>query len=70
MLGKLIAWGEDREQARLRLLSMLDEFAVGGLKTNLGFLRRIIGHPAFAAAELIPGLFRAIRTSCCPWPAP
>ena len=55
MLGKLIAWGEDREQARLRLLAMLDEFAIGGLKTNLGFLRRIIGHPAFAAAELDTG---------------
>lgn len=52
MLGKLIAWGEDREQARLRLLAMLDEFAIGGLKTNLSFLRRIIAHPAFAAAEL------------------
>lgn len=55
MLGKLIAWGEDREQARLRLLSMLDEFAIGGLKTNINFLRRIIGHPAFAAAELDTG---------------
>lgn len=52
MLGKLIAWGEDREQARLRLLAMLDEFVVGGVKTNLPFLRRIIAHPAFAAAEL------------------
>ncbi|MGV8916570.1 MAG: acetyl/propionyl/methylcrotonyl-CoA carboxylase subunit alpha [Pseudomonas sp.] len=52
MLGKLIAWGENRDQARLRLLAMLDEFAIGGLKTNLAFLRRIIGHPAFAAAEL------------------
>ncbi len=52
MLGKLIAWGETREQARLRLLTMLDEFAVGGVKTNLPFLRRIIGHAAFAAAEL------------------
>ncbi|MFW0753836.1 acetyl-CoA carboxylase biotin carboxylase subunit [Pseudomonas sp. H11T01] len=52
MLGKLIAWGENREQARLRLLSMLDEFAIGGLKTNISFLRRIVGHPAFAAAEL------------------
>lgn len=52
MLGKLIAWGEDREQARLRLLAMLNEFAIGGLKTNLSFLRRIIAHPAFAAAEL------------------
>ena len=52
MLAKLIAWGETREQARLRLLGMLDNFAVGGVKTNLAFLRRIIGHPAFAAAEL------------------
>jgi 3-methylcrotonyl-CoA carboxylase alpha subunit len=52
MLGKLIAWGENREQARLRLLAMLDEFAIGGLRTNLAFLRRIIAHPAFADAEL------------------
>jgi 3-methylcrotonyl-CoA carboxylase alpha subunit len=52
MLAKLIAWGENREQARLRLLRMLDHFAVGGVKTNLPFLRRIIGHQAFAAAEL------------------
>ncbi|MFJ4153261.1 acetyl-CoA carboxylase biotin carboxylase subunit [Pseudomonas sp. NPDC089752] len=55
MLGKLIAWGENREQARLRLLAMLDEFAIGGLKTNIAFLRRILAHPAFAAAELDTG---------------
>ncbi|QXH53372.1 acetyl/propionyl/methylcrotonyl-CoA carboxylase subunit alpha [Pseudomonas fakonensis] len=55
MLGKLIAWGQDREQARLRLLAMLDEFAIGGLKTNIAFLRRILAHPAFGAAELDTG---------------
>ncbi|MHA6160763.1 acetyl-CoA carboxylase biotin carboxylase subunit [Pseudomonas sichuanensis] len=55
MLGKLIAWGQDREQARLRLLAMLDEFAIGGLKSNIAFLRRILAHPAFAAAELDTG---------------
>ncbi|MFQ6350520.1 acetyl/propionyl/methylcrotonyl-CoA carboxylase subunit alpha [Pseudomonas sp. R11F] len=68
MLGKLIAWGEDREQARLRLLSMLDEFAVGGLKTNLGFLRRIIGHPAFAAAELDTGFIPRYQDELLPPP--
>lgn len=52
MLAKLIAWGDDREQARLRLLRMLNECLVGGVKTNLPFLRRIVGHPAFAATEL------------------
>ncbi len=55
MLGKLIAWGENREEARLRLLAMLDETYVGGVRTNLAFLRRVIGHPAFAAAELDTG---------------
>jgi len=68
MLGKLIAWGEDREQARLRLLSMLDEFAVGGLKTNLGFLRRIIGHPAFATAELDTGFIPRYQDELLPMP--
>jgi 3-methylcrotonyl-CoA carboxylase alpha subunit len=68
MLGKLIAWGEDREQARLRLLSMLDEFAVGGLKTNLGFLRRIIGHPAFAAAQLDTGFIPRYQDDLLPEP--
>ena len=55
MLAKLIAWGENREEARLRLLSMLDQTSVGGFKTNLAFLQRVLAHPAFAAAELDTG---------------
>jgi 3-methylcrotonyl-CoA carboxylase alpha subunit len=55
MLGKLIAWGENREEARLRLLAMLGETCVGGVKTNLAFLARVLAHPAFAAAELDTG---------------
>ncbi|MGY4493788.1 acetyl/propionyl/methylcrotonyl-CoA carboxylase subunit alpha [Pseudomonas sp. TE3610] len=69
MLGKLIAWGETREQARLRLLSMLDEFAVGGVRTNLAFLRRIIGHPAFAAAELDTGFIPRHQADLLPPPS-
>ncbi len=69
MLGKLIAWGEDREQARLRLLSMLDEFAIGGLKTNINFLRRIIAHPAFAAAELDTGFIPRYQEQLLPAPS-
>ena len=66
MLGKLIAWGEDREQARLRLLSMLDAFAVGGVRTNLAFLRRIIAHPAFADAELDTGFIPRYQADLLP----
>ncbi|PWB32409.1 3-methylcrotonyl-CoA carboxylase [Pseudomonas sp. SDI] len=68
MLGKLIAWGEDREQARLRLLAMLDEFAIGGLKTNIAFLRRILAHPAFAAAELDTGFIPRYQDALLPAP--
>ncbi|RMR04951.1 Methylcrotonyl-CoA carboxylase biotin-containing subunit [Pseudomonas savastanoi pv. glycinea] len=70
MLGKLIAWGEDREQARLRLLAMLDEFVVGGVKTNLPFLRRIVGHPAFAAAELDTDFIPRHQSQLLPPPTP
>lgn len=69
MLGKLIAWGQDREQARLRLLAMLDEFAIGGLKTNIAFLRRILAHPAFAAAELDTGFIPRHQAELLPAPA-
>ncbi|NMY40955.1 acetyl/propionyl/methylcrotonyl-CoA carboxylase subunit alpha [Pseudomonas sp. WS 5013] len=55
MLAKLVAWGEDREQARQRLLAMLEETAVGGFASNLPFLRRVLAHPAFANAELDTG---------------
>jgi len=68
MLGKLIAWGQDREQARLRLLAMLDEFAIGGLKTNIAFLRRILAHPAFAAAELDTGFIPRHQATLLPPP--
>jgi 3-methylcrotonyl-CoA carboxylase alpha subunit len=55
MIAKVIAWGETREDARRRLLAMLDDTAVGGVKTNLAFLRRILATPQFAAAELDTG---------------
>ncbi|MDV5386379.1 acetyl/propionyl/methylcrotonyl-CoA carboxylase subunit alpha [Pseudomonas juntendi] len=70
MLGKLIAWGDNREQARLRLLAMLDEFAIGGVKTNLAFLRRILAHPAFAAAQVDTGFIARHQAALLPAPQP
>jgi 3-methylcrotonyl-CoA carboxylase alpha subunit len=55
MLGKLIAWGADREEARLRLLAMLAQTHVAGVRTNLSFLTRVLAHPAFANCELDTG---------------
>ena len=68
MLAKLIAWGENREEARLRLLSMLDQTSVGGFKTNLAFLQRVLAHPAFADAELDTGFIGRHQTELLPAP--
>ncbi|WPP44199.1 acetyl/propionyl/methylcrotonyl-CoA carboxylase subunit alpha [Pseudomonas sp. AN-1] len=68
MLGKLIAWGENREEARQRLLAMLAETAVGGVRTNLAFLRRVLAHPAFANAELDTGFIPRHQAQLLPPP--
>ncbi|PTU73702.1 acetyl/propionyl/methylcrotonyl-CoA carboxylase subunit alpha [Pseudomonas mangrovi] len=61
LLAKLVAWGETREQARLRLLGMLDELCLAGVRSNRAFLQRILAEPAFAAAELDTGFIERHR---------
>ena len=52
MLGKIVAHGATREQARRRLVAALDDTAIVGVTTNLGFLRRLIDSAPFAAAAI------------------
>ena len=66
MVAKLIAWGENREEARQRLLAMLGQTIVGGFKTNLSFLQRILAHRAFADAELDTGFIERYRGDLLP----
>ncbi|MDP3562844.1 MAG: acetyl-CoA carboxylase biotin carboxylase subunit [Legionellaceae bacterium] len=47
MIAKLIVWGETREEARRKLLHALQNYYIGGVKTNLAFLQAIIINPAF-----------------------
>jgi 3-methylcrotonyl-CoA carboxylase alpha subunit len=51
MLAKLIVCAPDRKAAVLRLRRALRDYSVLGVPTNLPLLRRIAGHPAFAAGE-------------------
>jgi 3-methylcrotonyl-CoA carboxylase alpha subunit len=48
MIAKLIVWGEEREESIRRMQHALAETAVLGCKTNLGFLQRLLQHPAYA----------------------
>ncbi len=52
LLGKLIAWGSDRAEALARLRRALEEYHVGGIKTNIELFRRILGQPSFIRGEL------------------
>jgi len=51
MIGKLIVWGEDRDQARNRMSRALDELVIQGIPTTATFHRLAMQHEQFAAAE-------------------
>ncbi|MFY9977949.1 MAG: acetyl-CoA carboxylase biotin carboxylase subunit [Candidatus Sulfotelmatobacter sp.] len=55
LLAKLIGYGSDREQAISRLTRALNEYFVGGTKTNISLFRRILCDPDFQAAKLDTG---------------
>jgi len=51
LLAKLSVWGEDRTQALRRMQRALGEYAIGGIRTNLAFLARVVAHPDFVAGN-------------------
>ncbi len=51
MIGKLIAHGRSRDDARRKLVSALRETTLLGLRSNKAFLANVCEHPAFAAGE-------------------
>jgi acetyl-CoA carboxylase, biotin carboxylase subunit len=52
LLSKLIAWGNSREETISRLRRALDEYAITGIRTNVGLFRRILAEPEFLSAEI------------------
>ena len=56
LLAKLIVHGDTRAEAIARGRAALAEFAILGLASNGGFLKRLLAHPAFVAGELHTGM--------------
>jgi len=52
MVSKLIAWGATREEACQKLSNALEEYCVHGVKTNMAFLKAIIGEPHFIKGDI------------------
>lgn len=55
LLAKLIVYAPDRGSAVARMRRALNEYFVGGIKTNLPLFRRILEHPDFLAARIDTG---------------
>ncbi len=55
MLGKVIASGTTREAARRALVSALDDTAILGLTSNVGFLRQLVASEAFRDSSIDTG---------------
>ena len=67
MLSKLIAYGETREAAIERLLAALGEYAVSGIKPNVGLFRRILEHEEFRGAAIDTGWLERMLTAPAPF---
>ena len=47
MIGKLITYGDNRENAIIKMKRALAEFAIGGVTTNIDFQYEILEHKDF-----------------------
>lgn len=52
LVAKLIAWGPDRKSAIQRLRRGVKEYHIGGLKTDLSFITRILESHPYQAGEI------------------
>ncbi len=47
MIAKLICWGENREEARIRMLRAISEYVILGVKTTIPFHKQILRNRTF-----------------------
>jgi acetyl-CoA carboxylase biotin carboxylase subunit len=66
MISKLCAWADTRPAAIDRMRRALGEYHVGGIRTNLGFHRQVMRHPAFAAGEYDTGFIERHKAELTP----
>ena len=55
LIGKLIVWGHDRNEALATCNRALDEIVVKGVKTTIPFQKRILSHKNFVEGKYDTG---------------
>ena len=61
LLAKLIGWGETREIARARTVAALEQFAILGVRTNVGFVIDLLSDERFVSGETDTGFIARRR---------
>lgn len=51
LISKLVCWADKRQNAIDKMLRALSEYIVGGLVTNISFLKKIVAHSSFRRGE-------------------
>lgn len=51
LISKLVCWSNTRQAAINRMIRALSEYIIGGMITNISFLKIIIDHPSFRKGE-------------------
>ena len=70
MLAKLVAHGDNRQQAISRLRAALEETRIAGVEHNVAWLLRVLGHPVFAAGTHTTGFAEQAAAELTPPPDP
>ncbi len=52
MLAKVITWGENREEARKRMIQALNGYHIEGISTNVDFANQVLSHPVFISGNI------------------
>jgi acetyl-CoA carboxylase biotin carboxylase subunit len=63
LLAKLICWGSNREEARVRLNRALMEMVIEPIKTTIPFHLEVINHPDFIAGKIDTGFLDRKRNT-------
>jgi acetyl-CoA carboxylase biotin carboxylase subunit len=66
MIGKLIVYGADRQEALERMRQALARFRIEGIGTTLEFLRQVMVQPDFAAGRVSTRLIEQMLSEAAP----
>jgi 3-methylcrotonyl-CoA carboxylase alpha subunit len=70
MIAKVIAWGEDREQAIARMTQALREYEIAGVAHNIPFLAHVLRSEEFRSGQYDTGIVQRVGLPEPPVAAP